>query len=128
MISTSNAWNHDSLLARTQARLTTYCAGLCFKSLASKFFFFTGNKFLLSTQKTRRLSRLLKQKGIINHLKLVFRPLFHIARTYVTRFLTLPLSNKDNKLNKLLTEANKTPYLSSSRLRNPRLPLSTLPL
>ena len=40
MISTSNAWNHDSLLARTQARLTTYCAGLCFKSLASKFFFF----------------------------------------------------------------------------------------
>ena len=40
MISTSNAWNHDSLLARTQARLTTYRAGLCFKSLASKFFFY----------------------------------------------------------------------------------------
>ena len=63
--SASNAWDHDSILARTQARLTTYCAGLCFKSLASKFFFFTRNKFLLSTQKTRRLSQLLKQKSII---------------------------------------------------------------
>ena len=41
------------LLARTLARLTTYCAGLCFKSWASKFVFM-GNKFLLSTQKTRR--------------------------------------------------------------------------
>ena len=27
------------LLARTPARLTTYCAGLCFKSLASRFFY-----------------------------------------------------------------------------------------
>ena len=27
------------LLARTLARLTTYCAGLCFKSLASRFFY-----------------------------------------------------------------------------------------
>ena len=43
-------------------------------------------------------------------MKLVFRPLFHIARTYVTRLLTLPLSNKDNKLNKLLTEDNEAPY------------------
>ena len=48
------------LLASTLARLTTYCAGLCFKSVASKFFFFMGNKFLLSTQKTRRKSYLLK--------------------------------------------------------------------
>ena len=50
------------LLARTQARLTTYFSDLCFKSLASKvFFFFPGNKFLLSTQKTRRLSQSLKK-------------------------------------------------------------------
>ena len=55
------------LLARTQARLTTYFSDLCFKSLASNFFF-PVNKFLLSTQKTPRLSQLLKQKGIINHM------------------------------------------------------------
>ena len=47
-------------LARILARLTTYCAGLCFKSLASLEIFFMGNKFLLSTQKTRRKSQLLK--------------------------------------------------------------------
>ena len=139
MISTSNAWNHNSLLARTQARLTTYCAGLCFKSLASKFFFFYGEQVPSLNPKDSSFVTVTKTKGHYQSfasvclmtrylMKLVFRPLFHIARTYVTRFLTLPLSNKDNKLNKLLTEANKTPYLSSSRLRNPRLPLSTLPL
>ena len=52
--------------------------------------------------------------------KLVFQTLFHIARTYVTRtvtrFFNAALGNKDNKLNKLLTEANKAPY----SLRNQR--------
>ena len=55
------------LLARTQARLTTYFSDLCFKSLASKcFFFFPGNKFLLSTQKTRRLSQSLKKCALVS--------------------------------------------------------------
>ena len=53
------------LLASTLARLTTYCAGLRFKSLASKFFFM-GNKFLLSTQKTRRKSYLLKTCAFVS--------------------------------------------------------------
>ena len=36
----SNAWDHAiPLLACTIARLTTYCAGVCFKSLASKSFY-----------------------------------------------------------------------------------------
>ena len=52
-------------LARTLARLTTYCAGLCFKSLASNFFF-TGNKFLLSCQETRRLLQLLKKRAFVS--------------------------------------------------------------
>ena len=46
--------------AHTSLRLTTYCASLCFKSLSSFEIFFMGNKFLLSTQKTRRKSQLLK--------------------------------------------------------------------
>ena len=41
-------------------------------------------------------------------MKLVFRPLFHIARTYVTRFLTLSSATRTTNIyNKLLTEANK---------------------
>ena len=55
------------LLARTQARLTTYFSDVCFKSLASKFFFFfPGNKFLLSTQKSRRLSQSLKKCAFVS--------------------------------------------------------------
>ena len=53
-------------LAPTLARLTSYCAGLCFKSLASLEIFFMGNKFLLSTQKTRRKSQLLKTSAYVS--------------------------------------------------------------
>ena len=51
-------------------------------------------------------------------MELVFQPLFHIARTYVTRFLTLPSATRITNLTskKKLTEANKAPYL----LRNHR--------
>ena len=53
-------------LARTQARLTTYCAGLCFKSLASNFFYgeqvpslmSRDSSFVIVTKKNVRLFRL----------------------------------------------------------------------
>ena len=88
------------LLARTQARLTTYFSDLCFKSLASKFFFFSGEQVPSLNSKDSLFVTVTKTKGhyqsfasvrlMTRHLmKLVFRPLFHISRTYVTRFLTL---------------------------------------
>ena len=49
-------------------------------------------------------------------MKLVFQPLFHTARTYVTSFFNAAIGSNDNKLDKLLTEANKALY----SLRNHR--------
>ena len=98
------------LLARTQARLTTYFSDLCFKSLASKFFFFfSGEQVPSLNSKDSLFVTVTKTKGhyqsfasvrlMTRHLmKLVFRPLFHIARTYVTRFLTLPSATRITNL------------------------------
>ena len=107
------------LLARTQARLTTYFSDLCFKSLASKvffflfvffvLFFFSGEQVPPLNSKDSSFVTVTKTKGhyqsfapvrlMTRHLmKLVFRPLFHIARTYVTRFLTLPSATRITNL------------------------------
>ena len=96
--SASNAWDHDSILARTQARLTTYCAGLCFKSLASKFLVFfyeeqvpslnsKDSSFVTVTKTKEHYQSFAPVCLMTRHLmKLVFRPLFHISFI----FLTLP--------------------------------------
>ena len=96
------------LLARTQARLTTYFSDLCFKSLAN-IFFFSGEQVPYLNSKDSSFVTVTKTKGhyqsfapvrlMTRHLmKLVFRPLFHIARTYVTMFLTLPSATRTTNL------------------------------
>ncbi|CAH3127952.1 unnamed protein product, partial [Porites lobata] len=72
------------LLARTQARLTNYCAGLCFKSLASNFFygeqvpsFMSRDSFVTVTKTEGRYQSFAPVCLMTRHLmKLVFRPLF----------------------------------------------------
>ena len=116
-----------SLLARTQARLTTYFSDLCFKSLASNFFF-----FFRGTSSFFQLKRLIVWQRYWNKraLSIIFPSPSYDEALNETGIPTIisycedicdkvfnpALCNKDNKLNKLLTEVNKAPYL----LRNHR--------
>ena len=53
--------------------------------------------------------------------KLVFQPLFHIARTYVTRLLMLPSATRITNLTSYLTEANiKASYLLTNHQQSRR--------
>ena len=109
-------------LAHKQAEITTYFSDLCFKSLARKFFFFfSGEQVPSLNSKDSSFVTVTKTKGHYQS----FAPvrLVHDEALNETGIPTITsycedicdkvfnaaLCNKDNKLNKLLTEANKAP-------------------
>ena len=108
------------VLARTQARLTTYFSDLCFKSLASNIFFFSGEQVPYLNSKDSSFVTVTKTKGhcpspsydeALISMKLVFRQIISYCEDICDKVFNAALCNKDNKLDELLTEANKAPYL-----------------